>query len=109
MIHAAKIDADTALRYLRDLPDNDVLITAAHKRTTSLTVADLRALLEAARDGGWRDAESDPPPLGQDVEVEYGGIVRSGWLSAHGWVIREDTHGQWGHGASVRRWRELPR
>lgn len=105
-----KIDA--ALAVLRTAPDDAARIGGADDWLvfrTGLTFADLRELLEAARDDGWRDAESDKPPLGKDVAVEYGGIARSGWLSVDGWIIRDDEHGPWVQGAIVRRWRELPR
>lgn len=71
---------------------------------TGLTVADLRELLEAARDGGWRDA-SEPPGDGRAVEVERmdGRTCRASWLPGGDWLSIE-------YGLiSVRRWRELPR
>lgn len=57
---------------------------------TGLTVADLRELLEAARDDGWLDAETDPPPFGEDVLADCGRMWRKAWRTGRGWAWNEN-------------------
>lgn len=101
-------EIDLALAVLDGVGDEMSLFAGFASWDTGLTIADLRELLEAARNDGWLDAEKYKPE--REIEVvcethEYGREEVNGcydaesgsWFDSHdGRVLRD-----------VRRWREL--